>query len=474
MTMNTENRHTALLASIIGVLTLCLVGCSADEPLTPSVPEVKGESMRFTTSVSPGSRTVHTGMESSFVEGESVGCIIAVKDKNDNNNFQYKANSQWHYHVDGHTGVLVLDNIWGEKINAYGKYPQNEMTGLKLLQRHPEYAEESGFLELLDENASYAFYFYYPYIDNDILKQDLAEAVTEWNQNRSKEFHTLPGFPQRILYKEPKCPTGTNDWDRTDNLDTSDQSLSNFIIYNNCVGEIYDKYKASGWGSNGLEITRYGWEQYPFFVNNTQRTKRQFSNSDFLCVSYTANVDDKGGVTKEHETRPVPLTFRRMNAAIELQSDVELPMNSVWFENTETGIVRGRAINLRTGATSEYPNKRPNWDESNDDLLQRLSVVTKYKFYPLPMDAGYDEANPDGAYKTYRLILPAQDNFKANLSFSLNGKSYTIDLSSQLTRLERNKLYIIRLNARGDWDIIIKPWQDDTSNILIENEPREE
>lgn len=474
--MNTINRHMSLIPLLEAwLLALCLASCSADEPLPEPAPTPgkTGGAMRFTTSVMPGSRTVHTGMESTFEEGESVGCVIAVKDGD--GNFQYRANSQWHYHIDGQTGVLVLDNIWGDKNGSYGKYSESDMAGLKLVRRHPGYEAEKGFIELLDENASYAFHFYYPYIDNDILKQDLTQAVTEWNRNKTKEFHTFPGFPQRVLYPTNTFKFGFNHWDPDIEVNASDDvSLTKFIYSISCIGEISGSYdKPSETWANPIVLTKYSWDKFPYFVNNTQRRKKQFSNSDFLWVSYTANIDKKGDVTKEHETHPVPLTFKRLNAAIELQSDVELPMSSVWFENSNEGIIRGKAINLRDGTTTEYAATGTP-DYNDPDKIQKMSAVSKEKFYPLPMDAGYDETSQTGAYKTYRLILPAQDNFKASLAFSLKGKDYTIDLSSQLTRLERNKLYIIRLNARGDWDIIIKPWQDDTSNILIENEPRTE
>lgn len=454
------------------MLSLTLMSCIDEYPFCePENPTGQQGGLRFAVKPDMHTRVVHNGLASRFDNGDKVGCVVAAK--NADGSYTYKANTQWHYR----DGVLVLDYVWGtmkvqvtepwgwtHEVETFGKYPESQTHDLNLLCRQAETDPESGYLTLLDENMNYAFFFYYPYYDDEVLSEDLVDSGEEWSKlsssGKNVVFHKFPGFPVVIpndglsYYTKPNPAS----WEQPYALDLYDAKSCTAYLFRNClVGAVKDSYDAPDWSLD--RNSYYGWADYPCFVNNTQQRRKQFSNSDFLWTRYVVSKHG-GDVTQQKETTPVDLVFERMHAAIELQSDVALPMQSVWFES-DTGIVRGRSVDLRSGALSPYEEHPDGIDWTNDPLQERGAVTTE-KFWPLPMDAAYTDiltVPEDVAYKNYRIILPAQTDFNCYLHFTLNGSPYKIALHERLTRLEQNHLYIIRINKRGECSLKINDWE---------------
>lgn len=133
---------------IRAVLILCvmplLASCIFDE-----YEEVdEGEGLRFVIKPSFGTKVVYDGIHSAFENGEAIGCVIAEKT---GSGPVFKTNTKWVFM----NNVLML---------------QDDVTAI--IQKHstPEKAED-GYIELLDGNMSYLFYFYYPYIDGSVLDE---------------------------------------------------------------------------------------------------------------------------------------------------------------------------------------------------------------------------------------------------------------------------------------------------------------
>lgn len=87
----------------------------------------------------PYTRVVYPDeMSTSFSNGDEIGCVIASKS---GENYEFKKNTKWTF---SEGGVLML-------------YEDNE-----LIRKHTEKGDQ-GFVELLNKEISYAFFFYYPY-----------------------------------------------------------------------------------------------------------------------------------------------------------------------------------------------------------------------------------------------------------------------------------------------------------------------
>ena len=90
----------------------------------------------------PYTRVVYPDeMSTSFCNGDEIGCVIASKS---GESYEFKKNAKWTF---SEGGVLMLSD--NDVDNA-------------LIRKHTEKGDQ-GFVELLNKEISYAFFFYYPY-----------------------------------------------------------------------------------------------------------------------------------------------------------------------------------------------------------------------------------------------------------------------------------------------------------------------
>lgn len=405
--MNTKYLATRIASCLLGLL--CLAGCTEQElPVTP--PTGQGQGLCFAVKQAD-TKMSYDNVRSNFEAGDTIGCVITVND-------EYKANSAWHYNAAN--GMLILDYIWGTKQNQWGnqgytltRVSHNDNANNTLISRDNDPEGTTGFIDLLME-GTYDFYFYYPYVASDLLREDVADA------NNSYKALAYPN----IL---------TNDF------------TSSPDVYTQCyvTGEVRESGQAgASWSKT---FTTYTWTSYPSFANHTQASKAQINNSDFLWTKRT-------GITSA-SNQTVNLVFQKKMATIEVVSDT--PLADVYFQAQSAGSLRrGKIIDLSTGTLSDYTYST----EWNATLLQRnCYFTTSEQIQPYNNSA-------DGT--DYRLVLPAQDAFLCNLHFTLNGAAHTIDLSDNISNLSEGTLYIIHINRRGETTLEIVDWENEHYEIL--------
>ena len=229
-------------------------------------------------------------------------------------------------------------------------------------------------------------------------------------------------------------------------------AYSFFFYYPYVDAEPGDDFPKSGESFLVQQAGEGNWTDFPLFVNLDQTTKEKLNSSDFMWVGYT--LDQKSGtndITMDNANYPVNLEFLKKTSTIEVLCDA--PISDVVLKTSISGdpipVSRGCKINLSTGVMDAFT---PATDDSNDtnESLQYQSQKLSSDQVIIPFDYGAGER--------YRYILPAQTNFSSTLSFTLNEKSYSANLSN-LTVLEEGKLYIIYI-ASDDGSIIINDWMD--------------
>lgn len=213
-------------------------------------------------------------------------------------------------------------------------------------------------------------------------------------------------------------------------------AYSFFFYYPYVDAEPGDDFPKSGESFLVQQAGEGNWTDFPLFVNLEQTTKGKVNCSDFMWVGYTMDQKSGNDITMSNANYPVNLEFRKKTATIEVLSDA--PITNVLLKTTvpATGdpspISRGCSIDLRTG---EMGN------------LQTITSEEEFQLFDIVESS-----------ERFRLLLPAQTNFSATLSFTLNEKSYSANLSN-LRVLEEGKLYIIYI-ASDDGSIIINDWMD--------------
>lgn len=164
--------------------------------------------------------------------------------------------------------------------------------------------------------------------------------------------------------------------------------------------------------------------RYAFSVETDQSNIINASASDFLWV----NIPEDTEITSV-TNRTFNLRFQKKTATIIIEGDVAL--SDVSLEGT---LNKDMVIDLQSGVILESNNA----EES--------------KFTPLASDYN----------KTFRLMLPQQDVTGCTLSFTLKGKSKTINLSQNIKSLEAGKVYTIHITAKGETKLEISDWNNVT------------
>lgn len=403
--MNTKHLATCITSCLLGLL--CLAGCTEQE-LPAAPPAGQGQGLCFAVRQAD-TKMSYDNVRSDFEDNEAVGCIITVGDK-------YAVNSKWHYCRE--TGMLIFDFYWGNKTVDWQKVwsqIDSDDTDNDLINRSGSNPESDGYISL-EREGIYNFYFYYPYVASDLLREEITNASNS--------------------YKALTYP----------NILTTDFTSST-DVYTQCyvTGEVMESGQTgASWSQT---FTTYTWTNYPCFANHTQASQAQINNSDFLWVSRT-------GITSA-SNQTINLVFQKKMATIEVVSDVQL--TDVYFQAQSAGnLRRGKEINLSTGKLTDYTNPTYDWEAS---FFQKNRYFTTDE-HILPYD------NSDGAGTDYRIVLPPQEAFPCNLTFTLQGTPHTIDLSTQINRLAEGTLYVIHINSRGESTLEIVDWQNEHYEIL--------
>lgn len=448
---------------LLYICALLLAAC-ADEVTPPTAPQPAG-SMCFT--VEAGETRVKDDMyRATFQNGDKVGCVIAAKQ---NGNIAYQVNSEWEVHdgnllpkyVNKCTQCWMADQDHSMQdgvpsTDADGNIIQGTDMDLliaKDLQRDPQGTK--GYIKLL-QTYDYCFYFYYPYLSEQVMIDTLRHDKM-WS---GLERTNLP----YVLY------------DKT--LSASDFAQSDIATWHTNAHRYIPVGPAnsSDWqcGSGHKHFMQYNWTAYPAFVclnqNENKRNPEAVDNytrpltfSNWMWTSATVDTRDASQpINQTTATHTFPLVFHKKMGAIEIIS--QDPITNAQIDAPE-GLVSGVRLNLQTGVVSQYTyNSNGSVPEKacRTHFTRDGGGVDSYPFQPHNLGR-----RSDNLYHK-RLILPPQTFKSATLTFTLLGLQHTIAIGQNIKQIEENKLYIIRLDRQGDPTFIIRNWQDDEKDILLD------
>lgn len=440
----------------------CMSACNDTDKINTSFPQ---ETSAFCFSVQNlPTRLGYNFEETTFDDKEWIGCVIA--EKKEDGTYTYLRNSAWQYRADD--GMLIFqyywgytagDNDWSNKVWSKIYSETSEYTGEdsnstlisdKILIKEKERGED---YETADDSFLYSpylkansdkklqFFFYYPYVDSELLKSDYKKII----ENTETDKYKLLAYPN---YKDGD----------TNIPSTVDDNGWNSITL---IGEIAAN-ETTAWG----QPTKYGWREYPCFVNHTQGDINaegrlndiRLQNSDFLWTA-SEEID----ATTE---RTIRLQFQKKTATLLVYS--EAPLNEIYFQaSKEKTLIRGNQIDLVTGILNVYDDPNQYYETS----LQKKAKYFKSGEHIIPYYRGYDVAE-GSYYYFYRLVLPAQTNcnFKMHIKIENSEVDTDINLSddNNLTELKEGYLYSIRISKDGRTDIRINDWKEEAEEELEE------
>ena len=314
--------------------------------------------------------------------------------------------------------MLIFDGIWINNNNTFSfvDYSDND---LLVRANTGDEGNTDGFLTLKKE-GTYNFYFYYPYITCEMIRDDVSTTLGSYDD--SQIFYRNLQLPNVAMNSSL---TFQDQWGSEKQL--TDNNILEYAIASYPVGEA----RATGSEANWQNPATYAWTNYPCFVNHTQTSKQQINNSDFLWVKQEG--------LNQSANQSINLTFLKKTATIEIDSDIQL--SNVYLQaNADQSLRRGKSINLQTGKLEDYPY-------SETEQL-------------LPYD------NLSNAGTNFRVIFPAQDAFPCSLHFTLNNVPREVDLSTNISSLKEGFLYIIHINQVGETTLEIVDWENEHFEIL--------
>ena len=439
-------------------LVLALAGCNGQE--WENMGEPGNETATFSFSVQDIQTRVNYDFEhSSFDGGDLVGCVIA--EVNADGTYTYLRNSAWEYQ----NGMLVFQYYWGWKMGT-NQYGGQEVMYSKIYPNDTEYQDQNGQTVVPNKiiapdtgkgeeyltspyltanpGKELKFFFYYPYVDNELLTQNYTSIISSAESDKYK------------LIAYPNCATATTSIPITD-----DSKDWNGITL---TGEVAASEENHQYTAAGL-FHRYGWQAYPCFVNHTQgdvnaagqTNDQRLQNSDFLwTASPKINVKSQSRIS---------LLFKKKTATILVYSETKL--DDIYFKaNGEQTLIRGKQINLTTGDLNNYTYST-DWN----NFPQQANMYFKADEHIIPRYRGQDIAEGSNYY-FYRLVLPAQEecSFKMHFEIAEGDIKQDIDLSADdhLSALKEGYLYSIRISKDGKTVIRINDWKDDGSSDLEE------
>jgi hypothetical protein len=392
-----------LLCAVL--LAVGLSACSSDDD--SGLPSSGEKGLRFSVQ-GVQTRLGYDFESTTFDDDEAVGCVIAsVSDGVET----FVCNSKWTYRASDGMLILQADGATGLPVSTDGS--------------------DNSLLTLSGDTQTLKFCFYYPYVDNATLETALSGV----------SLYTDVAYPN-CLTANDALPTDYSGW-------------SSALL----TGEVAASYTAAAWNS----YAKYGWNEYPCFVNHTQGDPSaagqlndiRLQNSDFLWVASPEIT-----ASTQHT---VNLTFQKKTATILVYCESQLA--DIYFTpGGKQSLLRGKQINLSTGELSDYT-----YSDANDALPQQKSMYFNAGEHIVPCYRGQSEA--DGQqYYFYRIVLPAQTGCR--LAMHILGdfdrdegtpdewKDIKLSDDGGLTELKEGYLYSIRISQNGNTKISINDWND--------------
>lgn len=456
---------------LLYICAILLAACT-DEVAPPKAPQPAG-AMCFT--VEAGETRVKDDMyRATFQNGDKVGCVIAVKE---NGAWAFKTRSQWHYQ----DGALIPDSVWktvtttqqidhgtwtetkSETKTGYFPIIAVDPTDEDYIMLDPARDATKGYFQLTKANTEYGFFFVYPLLTDDIMMGRVKD-----NKVATRDGGLLWSDLPFVLYEA--------------GLDRTLFSLNNSAsIYSNLHRFVtVGPFDSQNVQQSNTSFYHYDWHHYPAFVclnqNDTQNSPdrnndetrgwlRRIMFSNWMWTRAVADTRDASQpITQTTAVHTYPLVFHKKMGAIEIIS--QDPLTNVSIDATNTnGLTSGIELNMETGALTNYVHSEHDW--LNTTWQSKACVmhnsVGSYVYRP----RNWVTKRADNLYHQ-RLILPPQPFQSATMTFTLFGIQHTIAIGQNIKKIEENKLYIIRLDRQGDPSFIIRNWQDDQKDILLD------
>lgn len=414
--MNTKHIYMRTLLGLL--LAVCgLTSCSTEEDFSPTADS--GTGLRFSTQ-GAGTRLGYDFERTWFDDKEAIGCVIAEVNGDTET---FLCNTKWTYREKD--GMLELQS--------------DGTTGLPVSNND----ENDKSLLTLNEDKTLKFCFYYPYVDNEMLKTEYERIINLGDQPSKYKLLALPNCANESTVLPSSSDENTYDWSQI-----------------TLTGEVDEGPSTNYWGG----YPKYGWTAYPCFVNHTQGNPSaerkindiRLQNSDFLWVA-SPEINSSTQYT-------VNLTFQKKTATILVYCESRLA--DIYFTpSREKSLIRGKQINLSTGVLTDYIEPVNSWDpttpqQKNKYFNEGERIVPCYR--------GNTSDSEDGQYHFYRLVLPAQTNCGIDMfikgdfdrNTSTDDEWKVIHLSDDgLTELREGYLYSIRISNDGNTEIRINDWQ---------------
>lgn len=428
---------------------LTLSGCKDDTPIADITdPETRSALSFSLEDKSETSRVSYGGLTSVFEDGDLIGCIIA---SHTGGSYEYLANSCWQYKKENQ--FLYLKKLLDPQNNPIGDDENN------IIKDNPE--KGAPYLTLLNQDIQYVFFFYYPYVDKDILTNSLSDALELENGSYIINFGA---------YNFPNTKEGT------DNLKTYTYTSDINSVLNQSVKHLngamltkpVSSMKIDGDDSN---LSTWSWLEYPIAVMKNQHSNNgkysRLNNSDFMYVKIETAQNKPITTATTKFTVPVELVKQMSTIEIEFDPNIPEPANvylqgGVYknqYGSSETKkLFCAKSFDFTTGKFETF-NLPDNWWSRTD--FQK-AVDTDKPITPHFM----------GGHK-YRIILPpmSKDEFICDLKFTIEGTEKTVHINDnpRMNHIDGNTYYLIKITKLPDnsWDVIINDWRPGGSQDLV-------
>lgn len=451
-------------AALLWLCGACSDGSVGDGPLTDGADSDAGGSLSFRLAPETlASRAVtYSGLEASFTEGTLIGCIIARVEADGTP--VYIANTAWEYHPDG----LLLNMVLDEDNDDYNTLTNNPIINLK----YPTATDITRYELKFGSDFDYAFYFYYPYIDEYCLPDELSAYITNGNINISKVPY--PNISDR----------NDKSWGDVTNTYHEIFDVVNDYFYNSPPGG-YDVLDPE---SDRNIFKRADWRQYPVtpaidFDTKTDGDCSRIEKSDFMWAALTSwngmpinavNTRDRVSVSLTRQLAVIDLVFAERPSEVYL-----LPKESEVAQYTYRKMPRRKDFDLMTGQwlDNDYTDIYEKWYSAGpvSENLKRASSAYDQNSPVYPQYIGVSNewvGSGNADFHTYRLLMMPQANLSCDIKMTIDGRQYTLtDLqrNPKLASLEGGTYYKIRFSKTGDdtgWHLEIDDWNSGDSMTL--------
>lgn len=392
---------------------------------------------------------IYDGLHTQFIDGSLLGCVIAYKDPSAEGGYAYKANSCWTWHEEG----LILTKLFDADNRQLDISDNPENTIIRHFTDE-ECAEidkaddplKSYFIKLLDETAEYAFFFYYPYVDEEIITQ----AVTDANGQKDN-------YPYEII----------NQWGGVSATNTLNPAVA------------FDDTPSG-------DISTAPWTKFPVIPHydfSTSVGRQRLENSDFMhAIVTTSTKGDAISKTNSTKLGNIPVELKKRMVTMDMlfsEEPTDIKITPGLNSSNQPAMIRTYDFDLSTGkftGTYDY-----------EAYKQSIERVARYSDPIKPYYVGtvkdFAKVTEEGVTKwvekdfyCYRLVLAPQKKGELlySLSFKVAGsnselKLQNIQLNPLLAELKSGYYYRLRFTKAGadtGWHLLIDDWKDGGDQTL--------